>query len=98
MPEITAVTTERSDDGTHEHVVLAGYYPGHITSGETITIPVERLIHKQLLGERFWITLADGTEADVFAGKESKCGIEPYFRTKADKGDEQQLLSLPPAG
>ncbi|MGH2792808.1 MAG: hypothetical protein ACRDKG_00740 [Actinomycetota bacterium] len=98
MPEIIAVNTKRSDDGTHDHVVLVGYYPGHITSGETITIPVERLIQKQWLGERFFIKLEDGTEAEVTAGKCPHCGLEPYFRTAADKGDEQRLLSLPPAG
>lgn len=98
MPEIIAVKTARSDDGSHEHVVLAGYYPGHITSGEAITFSVERLMHKQLLGERFFIKLPDGTEADVIAGKHERCGIEPYFRTSADNGDEERLLSLPPAG
>jgi hypothetical protein len=98
VPEIIAVNINRSDDRTHDHVALAGYYPGHITSGETITFPVERMMHKNLLGERFFIKLPDATEAEVLAGKCPVCGIEPYFRTKADNGDEQRLLSLPPAG
>ena len=98
MPEIIAVTIARSDDRTHDHIALAGYRPGHITSGEAITFPVERLIQTQWLGERFFIKVQDGTEAEVLAGKCPVCGLEPYFRTAADKGDEQRLMSLPPGG
>ncbi|MCI0347289.1 MAG: hypothetical protein L0221_17895 [Chloroflexi bacterium] len=95
MPQVTTVKTEASDDGSHEHVVLAGYYAVHLPPDESITIPVERLIHKAWLGERHWIDLADGSQADVTAGKCPVCGLEPYFRTSADTGDEQKLLALP---
>lgn len=98
MPEIIAVVIARSDDRTHDHIALAGYNPGHITSGEAITFPVERMMHKQLQGERFFIRVEDGTEAEVNPGKCPVCGLEPYFRTAADKGDEQRLMAFPPAG
>jgi len=95
VPQVTTVHTQASDDGTHEHVELVGYYAVHLPPDESITIPIERLIHKTWLGERFWITLPDGTEADVIEGKCPDCGLDPYFRTSADTGDEQKLLSLP---
>lgn len=98
MPEIIAVSIARSDDRTHDHVALAGYDPGHITSGEAITFPVERMMHKQLQGERFFIKVEGEIEAEVVAGKCPDCDLEPYFRTAADKGHEQRLMSLPPAG
>ena len=98
MPEIIARSTRLSEDGTHEHVAIVGYYPGHITSGEAITFDVGRLVQRTWLGERFFIKLTDGTESDVIEGKCPVCGLEPYPRTAADGEKEQKLLDLPPAG
>ena len=97
MPEIIARKTELSDDGTHDHVLLLGYQSGHLGAGEPITIGVERLQHLTWLGERFFIKTGD-EEGEVVAGKCPVCGLEPYFRTSADSGDEQRLLALPSAG
>jgi len=98
VPEVTARSTKLSDDGRHDHVYLAGVSMGHITSGEAITMDVDRMVTRTWIGERFFIKLPDGTEADVIAGKCPVCGLEPYFRTAADAENEQKLLELPPAG
>jgi hypothetical protein len=97
VPEVIARTNVLSDDGSHEHVILAGYTSGHLGTGEPITIGVERLSMLVWLGERFWIKTENG-EAEVIAGKCPVCGLEPYFRTSADAEKEQKLLSLPLAG
>ncbi len=97
MPEVIARQTVLSDDGTHEHVKLVGYTSGHLGSGEPITIGVERLTQLVWTGERFFIK-NDEIEAEVVIGKCPVCGLEPYFRTRVDSGDEQKLLALPLAG
>lgn len=97
MPEIVARKTELSDDGTHEHVLLVGYNSNHLGLGEPITIDVNRLTQITWTGERFFIKTQDG-EAEVMEGKCPVCGLEPYFRTSADQGDEQKLMALTPAG
>jgi len=97
VPEVIARQTVLSDDGTHEHVILVGYTSGHLGNGEPITIGVERLTQLVWTGERFFIKTDDG-ETEVVIGKCPVCGLEPYFRTGADAGDEQKLLALPLAG
>lgn len=98
MPEVIARSTWLSDDGTHDHVYIVGYNPGHITSGEAITLDVDRMVTRTWIGESFFIKLPDGSESEVIAGKCPVCGLEPYFRTAADSEKEQKLLELPPAG
>lgn len=58
MYEIAAVRTERSDDQTHEHVVLVGYNSPHI-EGEQILIPIARVPQRQALGEDFGLRVGD---------------------------------------
>ena len=93
MPEVVAVRKKESDDRTHDHVDLIGYYSAHITSGEPIMISVERAI-SLMLYERLWIKTPEG-ESDVVNGKCSVCGHEPYLRTAADAENEEKLLALP---
>ena len=97
MPEVVARKMDLADDRTHEHIVLVGYNSPHLGAGEPITIDVTRVVSKTATGERFFIKTPDG-EADVIAGRCPVCGLEPHFRTSADSGDEQKLLSLPLAG
>ena len=97
MPEVIARKNDLAEDGAHEHVLLVGYNSSHLGSMEPITIDVQRVTQATWTGERFFIKTADG-EADVIAGKCPVCGLEPYFRTSADAGEEQKLMALPTAG
>ncbi|MCA1834770.1 MAG: hypothetical protein ABR548_09455 [Actinomycetota bacterium] len=94
MPEIVAVRPEQGKDGQHEHVGLLGYHSDHLKS-EPIMVPPQRIIDKEALGEKFWVTI-DGERTDLVVGKCPVCSIEPYLRTAADSGDTERLLELPP--
>jgi hypothetical protein len=93
--EITAVRLKPADDGEHMHVDLVGYDSPHIP-GEQILIPVERVIQRMALGEKFGVRTGNGDEvAEVQPAKCPLCGHEPYLKTTADTPDRQLLLELP---
>lgn len=91
--EITAVRTEWSDDGSHEHVDLVGYESAHMP-GEEIMIPVPRVLQKMAFSEKFHV-MRNGERAEVKEGKCPICGHEPGLVAEGDSKDDRALLNLP---
>lgn len=93
--EVVAFRTAQAD-AEHDHVELIGYRSPHIEK-EPIMLSVERTLQRISLGDRLFMRGKDGEEIDLAAGQCPVCGLEPYLRTAADQGDEQKLMTLPPA-
>lgn len=94
MPELVAVRVGLAKDAAHEHIELVGYQSDHLKA-EPVMVPQERILQKEALGEKFWVTV-DGERTDLVGGKCPACGIEPYLRTAKDEGDKERLRDLPP--
>ena len=93
MPEIVAVRLKPAEDGEHEHVDLLAYHSTHLKTEPIFVVP-DRIPDKEILGEKFWVTV-DGQRADIVIGKCPVCGLEPYPRTSADTTDVERLKDLP---
>lgn len=93
MYELVAVRTEPSDDLSHRHIELVGYYSPHLQN-EAVMVDVPRIVQKIALGEKFCVTVGDD-KAEVQPAACPVCGYQPQLKTTADTKDDSKILDLP---
>ena len=93
MYEIKAIRTTPSDDQSHAHVDLVGYYSPHLEN-ELVMIAIPRLLQKMAFGEKFAVQAGD-EHAEITESTCPVCGFAPQLKTSADTSSDQKLLDLP---
>lgn len=89
--QITAIRTEDSSGGTHEHISHVGI------GAQRLVLRRETVINdlRNPYGDRYF-TEAGGKKADVIVVGCSLCAFSDYITTEPDYTTENNLLSLPP--
>jgi hypothetical protein len=89
--QITAVRTEKSPGGTHEHISHVGIGAAQVVISRSTVIRDLRDPN----GDRYY-THVKGARADVIVVDCPRCDFKDYIRTTADSTTADNLLSLPP--
>jgi hypothetical protein len=87
--QITAVRTEKSSGGTHEHISHVGLPAGSVLPRSVVIKDL-----RDPNGDRYY-TYVNGNKADVIVVDCPRCDFSDYIRTKADSTTADNLLSLP---
>lgn len=90
--QITAVRTEASASGTHEHISRVRL--GGTTTGDGISRATVIADLKDPNGDRY-ITYGGGKRADVEVHSCPTCSFSDYITTDPDSTTKNNLLSLP---
>ncbi len=86
---ITGVRTERSANGTHEHISDVRIGAGSILRRDTVVSDL-----RSPSGDRYYTEVA-GRRASVAVVSCPLCDFRDYLRTEADSTIANNLLSLP---